>query len=140
MNLKNKKLVLFGWDLLVVISIIPSVFLVVYQAAFDATVGWHWALTYSGDVLFIIWIVLNCIRSYTNKRGKEIKDHEMIIIHYALTSFAIDFISVLPFETFAIVGGLSDLSYVVAVLRLNRPLRLYRVWAFLRKLESFLSS
>ena len=140
MNFDNKKLVLLAWDVVVVISIVPSVFLVVYQATFDATVGWHWALTYSGDVLFIAWIVLNCLRSYTNKRGEEIKDQEMIIIHYALTSFAVDLVSVLPFEMFAVVGGLSDLGYVVAVLRLNRLLRLYRVWTFLRKLGSFLSS
>ena len=127
------KKLLFAWDVIVVISIIPSIFLVIYQAAFDASVVWHWTVTYSGDVLYVIWIVLNCFRSYTNKRGEEIRDQEMIIIHYALTSFVLDLISVLPFELFAMVGGASDLNYVVAIMKLNRLLRLYRVWKFLCK-------
>ncbi len=127
------KRLLFVWDVLVVISIIPSIFLVTYQAAFDASVVWHWAVTYSGDVLYIIWIVLNCLRSYTNKIGEEIKDQEMIIIHYALTSFVFDLISVVPFELFVVMGDASGLNFVVAIMRLNRPLRLYRVWTFLCK-------
>ena len=127
------KRALFLWDVTVVISILPSIFLVIYQVAFDASVVWHWAVTYTGDVLYILWIILNCLRSYTNKRGELIEDREMIIIHYVLTSFAIDLISVIPFELLAVVGGADDFNYVVAIMRLNRTLRLYRVWSFLRK-------
>lgn len=126
--------ILLPWDIFVVMSVIPSIILVPYQAAFDASVVWHWPFIYIGDLIYIISLVLMFFRSYTNRRGEVVTDQKLIIKYYLHNSFIYDLISVIPFEMLAVAGNSNDLKYVVAILRLNRILRLHRVWTFLCKL------
>lgn len=121
------------WDVLVVCSINLSASLVIYQAFFDATVTWQWALIYTVDMLFLIEIVLRFCRGYQNFRGETIKHKEFVILHYLRTLFFPDLVSTIPFESIALLAGVDDMLYFVAMLRLNRLLRLYRVWKFLCK-------
>lgn len=132
-NMKNSswRMLLVTWDVLVTCSIIVSTFLVTYQAIFNAAVVWHWAVVYAGDVIFITSVGLNFLRSYTNHRGEVITDKKLIMFRYLCTSFFYDLLSIIPFEMVAIIGEFNDLNYMVAILRLNRSLRLYQVWTFL---------
>ena len=118
------------WDTSVVISIIFSTFFVTYQAIFNASLIWQWPIIYVGDVIYIIYMVFKFYRSYTDSRGQVIINRRTIVFR---TSFLLDLISIIPFEITAVVGNFDDLNYMVAVLRLNRFIRLYRVWMFLCK-------
>lgn len=127
------KFFLFLWDLSVVISIVPSVFLVTYQAIFNASIVWHWVFIYAGDVIFIISLCLKFFRSYTDDRGEVVSEKRLIIFHYLRTSFFYDLASSIPLEIIPAIINVDDLNYFVALLRLNRSLRLYPVWAFICK-------
>lgn len=129
--------ILLSWDIFVVISVIPSIILVPYQASFNASVVWHWPVIYIGDFIYIISLLLMFFRSYTNSRGEVVTDQKLIMKYYLRTSFIYDFLSVIPFEMIAIVGNSDDIKYVVAILRLNRILRLHRVWTFLCKFSMY---
>lgn len=124
-------LALWAWDVFVVCSIIPSTFLVIYQAFFNAAVVWHWIVIYAGDIIYVTSVILRCFRSYQNHRGEIITDKEQIVTHYLCSSFLYDFLSIVPFEVIAVIGGVDGLNYVAALLRLNRSLRLYHIWIFL---------
>lgn len=116
------------WDVFVICSIIPSTFLVFYQAFFNAAVLWHSAIIYAADAIYVVSIALKFCRSYQNYRGEIITRREETIKHYLRTSFFYDLLSIIPFEVIAAFG--KD-KYVAALLRLNRSLRLYRIWTFL---------
>ena len=117
------------WDVFVICSIIPSSFLVFYQAFFNAAVLWHCAIIYAADAIYMVSIVLKFCRSYQNHRGEIVTRKEEIIKHYLCTSFFYDLISIIPFEVIGLFGD--DQKYITALLRLNRSLRLYRIWTFL---------
>ena len=124
------------WDVFVMFSIIPSTFLISYQAAFNATIAWQWAIIYAGDVIYITSMGLRFFRSYVTNKGEIVTDKETIVFHYLRTSFLYDLITILPLEIFAIAQNKDDISYVMALLRANRGFRLYRVWIFLCKRHS----
>lgn len=130
------EILLFLWDLFVVLSIIPSAFFVTYQAVFNASVVWQWPVIYAGDAIYITSMIANFFKSYTDSRGKVITDQRQIIMSYFRSSFLLDLVSIIPFEIVAVVGNMNDLDFMVAVLRLNRFLRLHRVWTFLCKFNS----
>ena len=121
------------WDVFVILSIIPTTFLVIYQAFFNAAVIWHWAVIYIGDVIYVFAVIVRCCRSYRNYRGEIVTDKGEIFRHYLCTSFVYDFLTIIPFEVIAMIGGVEDLHYYSAILRLNRTLRLYKIWMFLCK-------
>lgn len=124
---------LFFWDLVVVVGIVFSTFCVTYQAVFNASVIWQWPVIYTGDALFLVSMILRFFRSYTNKKGETVTDTESIALHYLQTHFIFDLLSILPLELFALAQGKFNTAFAVAVLRLNRIIRLYRVWSFLCK-------
>lgn len=135
----SKRVVLLFWDILVVISIIPSTFFVTYQAVFNASVVWQWPVIYAGDVIYIVAMTCNFFRSYTDSRGQVITARRLIVMSYLRSSFFCDLVSIIPFEIVAVVGSLNDLNYIIAILRLNRFIRLYRVWLFLCKYSTWVA-
>lgn len=118
------------WDIVVTVSIIPSLFFVTLQLFYNAGIPWQWAVIYVTDMLYLAHIVVQFFRSYT-QRGVEITCKKKIAIHYLSHSFFPDLISILPFELFSAVA--SNSMYVSAFLRLNRCIRSYRVWSYLCK-------
>ena len=120
------------WDIFVVISIIPSTFFVTYQAVYNASVVWQWIIIYIADIIYVFSMVVRFFRSYVHK-GEIISDRQSIVIHYLQTTFLCDFFSILPFEIFAIPEYINGGEFMMALLRLNRFVRLYRVWEFLCK-------
>ena len=124
---------LLNWEALVSISIIPSAFLVSYQVVYNASVMWQLAIIYAGDVIFIISIVIRFFQSYTTRRGEVIKDWRETAFHYLRTYFILDTITVIPFEFLVIQEIFQDKLFLMAILRMNRYIRIYRVWLYLCK-------
>ncbi len=122
------------WDMFVIISILPSTFLVTYQSIFDSSVAWQWAIVYTGDFIYVVAMGLRFFRSYVTDRGEWITDREKIVFHYLRTYFFLDLFSVMPFEIFTFLGDITDKTFTLAMWRLNRYIRLYRVWMFLCKI------
>jgi hypothetical protein len=129
----NRARVALIWDTLVAVSVIPSTFFVTYQAIFNASLVWQWPFIYGGDVIYITSMAVNFFKSFTNSRGQLVTNGRVIVLTYLRTSFFYDFVSIIPFEVIAVLGGLDDLDFMVAVMRLNRLVRLYKVWIFLCK-------
>lgn len=129
---KLKLNLLLFWEVAVVISIIPSAFLVTYQVVYNASVMWQWVIIYAGDAIFTISVGIRFFESYTTRRGEVIKDWKMTALHYLRTYFILDFISVIPFELLVIQVP-HDKAFSMAIFRMNRYIRIYRVWLFLCK-------
>lgn len=118
------------WEIVVAVSVILSIFLVTFQAVFNANLVWQWVLIYALDVLYVVSIVLRFVTGY-KKRGVLVAERRKIALHYLKTYFIPDLLSVLPLEIFAFAS--TDAILVAAFLRLNRCIRCYRVWIFLSK-------
>ena len=128
----KEKLILL-WDTFVMLSIIPSTFFVSYQAIFNASLLWQWPVIYIGDFIYIIASLANFFRSYMDDRGRPITDRMVIAVSYLRGHFFYDLLTIVPFEVFAILAKLDDLNFSMAIMRLNRIFRLYKVWVFICK-------
>ena len=126
---------LLFWEVLVIISIIPTAFLVIFQVVYNASLVWPRALIYGGDAIYIVSIGIRFLQSYTTRRGEVIKDWKKTTRKYLRTYFTLDLISVIPFELLMIHGVLHDRDFSMAIFRLNRYIRIYRVWLFICKLS-----
>ena len=120
------------WEALVAASVVPSVILVVFQAAFDAGIVWQWVVIYLGDALFVAAMVARFLTGYV-KRGVLVTDRKSVVLYYLKRSFSADLASVVPLELFAFAatGSWGETLALAAILRLNRCIRCYRIWAFI---------
>lgn len=124
----------FYWDVFLIISIIVTGFLVTFQIVYDSSVYWQWIVIYIGDGIFFLSIIFRFFRSYTDERGEKIADLEGIAKKYLSSYFILDVISIIPIEIIAFGLPKRDVQeYFLAAFRLNRYIRLYRVWLFLRE-------
>ena len=125
-----KRNAIYFWDVIVVLSTIPSIFFVTFQVFYSA-IPWQLSIIYIADLIYLISIVANFFKSYT-KKGVKITSKKKIALHYISTTFFLDFVSILPLEVFCFAA--SNVLFVSALLRLNRCIRCYKVWTFLSKL------
>ncbi len=123
-----KRIVLFIWDVIVVVSTLPSIFFVTFQAFYNAGIQWQWIIIYIADIVYIVSIVVTFFRSFM-KKGVKITSKKEIALHYIRTSLLPDIVSVLPLELFCFAA--SNVLYAATLLRLNRCIRCYKPWAFL---------
>ena len=123
-----------AWEALVAASIVPSIVLVVFQAAFDAGIKWQWVILYIADALFVASMVARFLTGY-KERGALITNRKLVVLHYLKRSFSVDLLSVLPLEVFAFAatGSHEETLALAAFLRLNRCIRCYRVWTYICK-------
>ena len=136
-SLFNPSSLLAVWEALVAVSVVPSVFFVVFQAAFDAGSIWQWVLIYVADTLFVASMVSRFLTGYV-ERGVLVTDRRSVVLHYLKRSFSADLASVLPLEVFAFAatGSREETLALAAILRLNRCVRCYRVWNFISESET----
>jgi len=118
------------WEVVVAASVVPSIFLVTFQAVFNANLIWQWVLIYALDVLYVVSIVLRFMTGY-KERGVTVAEQRRIALHYLKTFLIPDLLSVIPLELFAFASA--DTVCIAAFLRLNRCIRCYKVWTFLGK-------
>ena len=120
------------WEALVAASIVLSVVLVVFQAAFDAGIVWQWVLIYLCDGLYIVGVVIRFVTWYI-KKGVLVTDRarESVVLNYL--KLTADLGSIIPLELFAFAatGSRGETLVLAAVLRLNRCIRCYRTWNFI---------
>ena len=121
-------------EAVVALSILPSIGLVIFQAAFDAGIFWQWAIIYVIDVLYVASMCVNSVAGYV-KRGVLVTQWRKVVLHYLTRGFVPDVISVLPIEFLALAAaGFTEQGLTwAAILRLNRCIRCYRVWFYLGK-------
>ena len=113
------------WRLFQVFSVHVTLFLVGYQAAFDASVNtWHYLLIYLGDFTYLVNTVLYFLTAIKSK-GKVIQDKNVIIKKNLNAYFVTDILSLLPLEIFGFAS--SSVLFTTALLRLNRVFRIIRV-------------
>lgn len=113
------------------LSVHVTLFLVGYQAAFDASMNtWHYLFIYLGDFTYLVNTVLYFLTAIKSK-GKVIQDKDVIIKQNLNVYFITDVLSLLPLEIFGFAS--SSVLFTTALLRLNRVLRIIRVTDFLCK-------
>ena len=122
---------LLYWRLFQTLSVHVTLFIVGYQAAFDASInGWHYFFIYFGDFTYLINTILYFLTAI-KKKGKVIRDKNVIIKKNLDVYFVADVLSLLPLEIFGFSA--SSVMFTAALLRLNRLLRIIRVTHFLSK-------
>ncbi len=124
----TKRIAVYLWDVIVVISVLPSIFLVTFQAFYSADILWHWPIIYVTDAVYLVNIVATFFRSF-KRRGVKITSKNDIAVNYFCSSFFPDLASVLPLELFSFAA--SNVIYAGSLLRLNRCIRCYKPWTFL---------
>jgi len=125
------------WDIFILVLIFASCTLIPFQLAFQHVVlRLSTAIVYIIDLFFLIDIFLNFFTSY-RYQGTEVTDKNKIAAHYLKTFFAIDLIANLPIDIL-FLGSQDILIYnlsVVLILRLNRLLRIVRLYVIFRRWE-----
>ena len=122
---------LLYWRLFQAFSVHVTLFLVGYQAAFDASINtWHYIFIYLGDITYLINTALYFFTAIKN-RGKVNRDRDVIIKKNLNIYFVVDVLSLLPLEIFGFAS--SSVLFTAALLRLNRVLRIIRVTHFFSK-------
>lgn len=113
------------------LSVHATLFLVGYEAAFDASKNsWHYLFIYLGDFTYMINGVLYFLTAIKSK-GKVIQDKHVIIKKNCNIYFVADIVSLLPLEIFGFAT--SSVLFTTALLRLNRVLRIIRITHSLSK-------
>ena len=122
---------LFYWRLFQGFFVQLTLFVVGYQAAFDASRNaWHYVIIYLGDLMYLMNTLLYFLTAIKDK-GRVIRDTRVIQKKNLNVYFVVDVVSLLPLEIFGFASSMP--LYVAALLRLNRVLRIIRVTHFLSK-------
>ena len=121
------------WEGLVAVSVVLSVVLLIFQAAFDAGIIWQWVLIYLCDGLYVAAILVRLLTDFFRK-GRVVgtdRTRKSAVMHYLKLS--VDVASVVPLELFAFAatGSREETLELAAFLRLTRVIRCYHTWAFI---------
>ncbi len=130
-HLEPHSKILRVWQILVVLSVMNTIFLDTFMWSFDSRILDLWALVYVMDAIYIINIALKFYTAYY-ERGIVITDSAKIRRHYLKTTFFVDLITIMPLELVALAPTFGTWRYV-AVFRCNRLIRLYAVFQFYGK-------
>jgi len=140
MSAKFDKTVLWSFlryklaEAIVLISVVLSAFLVTFQVFYNASLEWQWIVIYSCDAIYLSSLVSKFCKGYYDKRGEKVTDWSETAEKYLRTYFVIDIISILPLESFGLLVEEPNIRlFIMAFLRINRFIRIYRVWHFLSK-------
>jgi hypothetical protein len=127
-----------AWDAVAVVLVLVGGLVVPYQIAFQHRVGaWGSAVVYLLDFFFLVDIFLNLRTSY-RQGGQEVTDPDAIARRYGRTLLPLDLAAAIPVDAvMMLIAGQMTFGgvQVVLLLRLNRLLRLVRLFAILRRWE-----
>jgi voltage-gated potassium channel len=126
------------WDLLILVLIFVSCFLIPFQVGFVHEVRLTGSLlVYLIDLFFLADIVFNFRTTYRHQ-GVEVVDPERIRRHYRRRMFPFDLLAAVPFEILLLpwasvsAAGVS----IVLLVRLLRLLRIGRLFVIFRRWEA----
>ena len=123
-----------GWRAFVAASIPPTLFMVIYLAAFDARTIWMLVLVYASDITYLVSVIERLAIKF-KERSNLNTSHYRKIIYVFKGPFLLDFLSMLPLEAFAYImlSVGEDATNLLGYLYLNRCFRGYRTWIYLCK-------
>ena len=127
------------WDNIILTSIILNALIVGFQASFNSAIIWLFVISYLLDALFFTDVILQFIMGY-NEKGLQVTKLSKTAKHYVTTIFAIDTLSMIPFELLGAIPMIGPSYYVVALARLNRVIRIYRIFWLVIKNQSSLGT
>ena len=118
------------WDVLNTLAIFLTCLVVPFQACFSSNVVAFWVLSYVFDALFLIDVLLRFHVGYFRK-GSLITEKKLVRKRYVRGAFGPDVLTLVPldFLVFA-VSTSSRWHQTLSLLRLNRVLRVYRLFSF----------
>ena len=134
------------WDTAVALVLISWCFVIPYSVATgidENDVDGLYVFSILVDVIFWTDLVLSFFTSYPeDKTGKNITDRKLIVKNYISGWFAIDFLSVFPFEPviLAIYSGsgndmnIGNLTSIGKTARLARASKIFRLVRFIKVL------
>ena len=121
------------WQDFVILTVLCVVCGEAFLAAFDATPTALWVLMYICDFIYLVDMILMFFTAYKNKDGIWITHRRKIVYHYLAGHFPLDVLSLLPIGLIAFSLNHDELWMNMSFLRLNRLLRVYRIFAFFGK-------
>ncbi len=127
-----------NWDILILILIVASIFIVPIQIAFRHEVTLFGSIIiYAIDLFFLIDIYLNSKTSF-RAAGVEILDSSLISKHYYKTNFKIDLLAFLPIDLLFIFwpGFEFEGISIVIWLRVFRLLRIQHLFVILNRWQN----
>jgi len=127
------------WDILILILIVLSTFIIPIQIAFRHEVTLLGSIViYAIDLFFLIDIYLNYKTSF-RVAGVEILDNKAISKHYYKTNFKIDFLAALPIDLLFIFwpGFEFEGISIVIWLRAFRLLRIQHLFVLLNRWQNY---
>jgi len=127
-----------NWDILILILIIASIFIIPVQIALRHEVTLLGSLViYSIDLFFLIDIYLNSKTSF-REAGVEILDKSLISKQYYKTNFKIDLLASVPFDLLFLFWPGFELEGISIViwLRIFRLLRIQRLFVILTRWQN----
>lgn len=127
------------WQWVVNVSVVGMCLLQLLMIFFHFNGAIWWFIVYLCDVVFLLDIVLNFRLAFMNARGMLVLDKTAIRNKYLRTTFALDLVSLFPFEI-TVFAFKSSLAKHWAQLRANRLLRYYRPVDFMSKYNNCLYS
>ncbi|CEM39207.1 unnamed protein product [Vitrella brassicaformis CCMP3155] len=126
------------WDAVIVVVLIWTAVVTPYEVAFLET-KWDWLFVVNRliDLLFLVDMIFNMffvmyLKQDSKTGARWVKDRRMIMRHYLKGWFAIDLLSILPFD----VLGLLYESKTIQRLKIVRALRLLRLLKLARVLST----
>ena len=124
------------WDLIIAFIIIYSSIVLPYKLAFDDNESTSDQIVDSIlSIFLLVDIVLNFFSVYIDKDDNVIKNKKKIIKHYLQTWFAIDVISVIPFNYLTSKESYNPYSTIARLSRLPRIYQLIRLFKLIRMVK-----
>ena len=125
------------WDLLIVLLVIVSSWLIPFQISFErAPDRLGTLIVHLIDFFFLLDIALNFRTTYRHE-GSDISDPRQIARHYLQTWFVVDLLANLPLDVLGWIAGAPVFHgiSVVLLLRVFRLLRIARLFVAFRRWE-----
>lgn len=138
------------WDLVLLMALLFTALVTPYEVAFlETSMNGMFAVNRFVDFIFIIDMVINFNLIYLDNDGRPIKAKRLIAKHYLGSWFPLDFITVLPYDSLALMptgdegggqaaatSGHAQIFRLFRVLRLLKLLRMSRAARILERWET----
>ena len=117
-----------GWDMWVTVILIFSCLIIPYRIAFiqEEEIAWRIAM-WVIDSFFLIDIIVNFMSAYFDDELQEIDEYKMIAKRYIYGWFAIDLLSIFPFELVLESSNINGLVRFVKIGKLSKLVKLTRL-------------
>ena len=134
-----------GWDLVMLMLLLYTAVITPYEVAFlESAINFLFFLNRFVDLLFFKDLCMQFFIAVQTSEGGWSMKHSRIAKHYLTSWFAIDIISIIPFDVLGVGVGSEALGHlqilrVVRLFRLAKLLRIFRASRILNRWEAYIS-